>query len=237
MENPQFVIVTRRSQIVSRAQKTSISKFIVVKVKSEFLMSVTKIRPSGFCIVWSVYSNPGRGNIFSSSPKRSDRHWDPPSLPFIGYRDCFPGVKRPGRDVDLHTAPRLRMSGAIEPFPLHTFMSWTWNSPFYKLLWLLNSYRRFGEMPCSRGSRFVWNAATYLSNQMASITKNVCVLHIQSNTICVIHKNSLLLNQHNGDDVPQNGVISYKIIIHTIAVSSVASTVLRLANFNFVNSN
>ena len=37
------------------------------------------------------------------------------------------------------------------------------------------------------------------------ITKNFCVLHIQSNTttVCVIHKNSLLLNQHNGHDALQ----------------------------------
>jgi len=27
-------------------------------------------------------------------------------------------------------------------------------------------------------------------------------------TVCVIHKNSLLLNQHNGDDAPKNTVLT-----------------------------
>jgi hypothetical protein len=40
--------------------------------------------------------NPGGVEIFSIRP---DRPWGPPSLLYSGYR-VFPGVKRPGRDVD-----------------------------------------------------------------------------------------------------------------------------------------
>ena len=52
--------------------------------------------------------------------------------------------------------------------------------------------------------------ARFKSQPERPITKNFFVLHIQSNTtifhlvVCVIHKNSLLLNQHNGNDAPQN---------------------------------
>ena len=41
---------------------------------------------------------------------RPDRPWGPPSLLYNGYRVSFPGVKRPGRDVDHPPllAPRLK---------------------------------------------------------------------------------------------------------------------------------
>ena len=45
-------------------------------------------------------SGPDRGNRFFSSPKRSDRLWGPSSLPPNGYRDYFPGIKRPEREVN-----------------------------------------------------------------------------------------------------------------------------------------
>ena len=56
---------------------------------------------------WTVRgSNPGWGEIFRTRP---DRPWDPPSLPYNGYRLSFPGVQTPGRVVGHlpHLAPRL----------------------------------------------------------------------------------------------------------------------------------
>ena len=47
----------------------------------------------------------GRGHRFFSSPKRTDRLWGPHSLLFQGYRVSFPGIKRPGRDVDHSRRP------------------------------------------------------------------------------------------------------------------------------------
>jgi hypothetical protein len=53
---------------------------------------------------------------FSRAPWRAP---GPPSLLFNGHRCSFPGVKRPGREVDdhLHLVPMLRMSGAIRLLP------------------------------------------------------------------------------------------------------------------------
>jgi hypothetical protein len=45
--------------------------------------------------------------------------WDPPSLLFSGYLRFFPGVKRPGCEVN-HSPDlmlRLRMNGAMPPLP------------------------------------------------------------------------------------------------------------------------
>jgi hypothetical protein len=54
---------------------------------------------------WTVQSlNPDRGRRFFSSPKRPNRLWSPPSLPLNGYRDSFPGAKRPRRSVK-HSPP------------------------------------------------------------------------------------------------------------------------------------
>ena len=47
---------------------------------------------------WMAWgSDPSRGRIFRTHP---DWAWDPPSLLYNGYQVSFPGVKRPGRDVD-----------------------------------------------------------------------------------------------------------------------------------------
>jgi hypothetical protein len=46
-------------------------------------------------------SNPGGSVIFRT---RTDRPWGPLSLLYNGYRFSFPGVKRPGRDVN-HSHP------------------------------------------------------------------------------------------------------------------------------------
>ena len=52
--------------------------------------------------MWKVpASNTGGGKIFRT---RSDRPWSPPSPLYGGYRVSFPGVKRPGRDVN-HPPP------------------------------------------------------------------------------------------------------------------------------------
>ena len=42
--------------------------------------------------------NPDGGEIFRTRP---DRLWGPPIFLYNGYRVSFPGVKRPGRGVDL----------------------------------------------------------------------------------------------------------------------------------------
>ena len=45
---------------------------------------------------WKVRgSNSGGGEIFRTRPD-----WGPTNLLYNGYRVSFPGVKRPGRDVD-----------------------------------------------------------------------------------------------------------------------------------------
>ena len=48
--------------------------------------------------------NPGRVGVLFCSPKPPDRLWGPPSFLFVGYRGCFPGLKRPGRQVN-HSPP------------------------------------------------------------------------------------------------------------------------------------
>lgn len=63
-------------------------------------------------------SNPTRGKRFSSHPRRSNRKWNPPSLPantywknFLrGYSGCFMKLI-----THLHLRPRLRMRGAVPP--------------------------------------------------------------------------------------------------------------------------
>jgi hypothetical protein len=60
------------------------------------------------CGVWcrdSSVRNPPQGQeeIFSS-PLTTGRLWGPHSLPSIGYRELFSGLKRPGREADLSPA-------------------------------------------------------------------------------------------------------------------------------------
>jgi len=57
-------------------------------------------------------SGPDRGNRFLSSPKRSDRLWGPSSLPTNGYRDSFPGIKRP--ESEVHHSPSSRAESENE---------------------------------------------------------------------------------------------------------------------------
>lgn len=65
---------------------------------------------------------PGGGKICLSSPKRPDRLWDSPSLPFSGYRSSSLGIKRLGREVNH--SPGLGKNGAITLLCLYYFMAW-----------------------------------------------------------------------------------------------------------------
>jgi hypothetical protein len=51
---------------------------------------------------------PAKGRVFLY-PKRAYRPWDPPSLIYNGYRCSFPGVKRPGDDVDHSPAASVEV--------------------------------------------------------------------------------------------------------------------------------
>jgi hypothetical protein len=66
-----------------------------------------------FFFRFSVWSNPGGGEIFRSRP---DRPWGPPSLlyEYNGYRVSFPGVKRPGRGVDHPPSSSARVKERVE---------------------------------------------------------------------------------------------------------------------------
>jgi hypothetical protein len=70
-------------------------------------------------------SIPGRGWEFFSSP-RSNLLWDPPSLQSNGTRNCFLGVKRPGREAD-HSPPSSAevMNSWSYPFPPYAFIPFT----------------------------------------------------------------------------------------------------------------
>jgi len=59
-------------------------------------------------------------------PKRPQRLWGPTSPRFNGYwvisrRQNAQGEKL---TMHLHLVPKLRISGAIPPLPLHVFMAW-----------------------------------------------------------------------------------------------------------------
>lgn len=86
-----------------------------------------------------------KGQEMFSPPQHPYRFRGIPSYPFNWFRGSSPKVKRPGREVD-HSPPltlvtRLRMSGPINIFTLHSFMSWTRiRSPFYVPLLLSVTY-------------------------------------------------------------------------------------------------
>jgi hypothetical protein len=54
----------------------------------------------------------GEGEISSTCP---DRHWDPPSPLYNGYRVFFPGVKRPGRGVNHLPPASAEVTERVEP--------------------------------------------------------------------------------------------------------------------------
>ena len=50
----------------------------------------------------------------------------PIRLIFSGQPGCFPGINRPGRDINqLCPASTLRMSGSVSLLPLYAFMALT----------------------------------------------------------------------------------------------------------------
>jgi hypothetical protein len=54
--------------------------------------------------------------IFLGSSPRPRRLWGPPNLSYLmGTRRSFPGIKRPGREADLHLLPRLGTHGVLPP--------------------------------------------------------------------------------------------------------------------------
>jgi hypothetical protein len=73
------------------------------------------------------YRQESNDGIFFSSPPGPDRLRGPASLLPNGYwGDFSTEVKRPGREADHspHQVPRLRVLGAIPPFPQYLFMEW-----------------------------------------------------------------------------------------------------------------
>jgi hypothetical protein len=67
-------------------------------------------------------SNCGGGEIFSTRP---DLTWGPPSLLYNGYWVSFPGVKRPGRNVNQPPASssEVKESRTMPLHPLWSFMA------------------------------------------------------------------------------------------------------------------
>jgi hypothetical protein len=64
-----------------------------------------------------------------------------PTQPHIQW---VPGLKRPGRLVDLSPlVQRLRMSGAISPLLLYTSMGWIETSLTYLIIYLLHEAKSF----------------------------------------------------------------------------------------------
>ena len=65
-------------------------------------------------------STSGGGHSF---PTRPDRAWGPPSLLYNGYRVSFPGVKRPGREVDYPPSSIAKVQERVE---LHFYPPSLW---------------------------------------------------------------------------------------------------------------
>jgi hypothetical protein len=68
-------------------------------------------------------SIPG-GMRFFSTPQCPDRLWGSPSRLSNEYRGLFPGIKRPGREVDhsSQSSAKVKKGGALPPLP--TTSSW-----------------------------------------------------------------------------------------------------------------
>jgi len=72
---------------------------------------------------------------FFSSQKRPDRLRDPPSLLFSAYRGSFPGVKRPGPEVNYSppSSTEVKNEWVYTSSPLYAFMAWTGKTlPFFR---------------------------------------------------------------------------------------------------------
>jgi hypothetical protein len=85
----------------------------------------------GVGIAWSVAARrsgvwiPETQDIYLFST--TDRVWGPPSLPFNGYWDSFPGLMRPGREVDHPHPPRTEVKNewSCTSSRTNAFIAWT----------------------------------------------------------------------------------------------------------------
>jgi hypothetical protein len=73
--------------------------------------------------------NSGGGKRLSILRTSAERPLDAPGLLYNGYRGSFPGVKRPGRDVDHlpQSVPRLRISGSTHLFTVSLCARSAWH--------------------------------------------------------------------------------------------------------------
>ena len=118
----RYILWTFRNQVTfdktnpiyrQRSRCIDINIHINVDAASYMIYKLKTKRHTG----WTVRgSNPGRGEIFRTSP---DRPWGPPRLLYNGYWVSFSGVKRPGRGVDHppHIALRLKKEYSYTPTP------------------------------------------------------------------------------------------------------------------------
>ena len=75
--------------------------------------------------------------------KSSDQLWGPPGLLFYGYQGPFcqgQSIQAMNMTIHFHPVPRLRMSGAVHPLPLHAFMISRWTTSFNLLCILTISW-------------------------------------------------------------------------------------------------
>jgi hypothetical protein len=82
-------------------------------------------RYSVYATGWTVCgSNPGSVKIFSST-KRPHQLYGPPSPLFSWHLNCFPGVKRLGREADLSSPSRAEVKNKpIALLPIYSPMAW-----------------------------------------------------------------------------------------------------------------
>ena len=85
---------------------------------------------SGFFREWIHYG----GEIFRTFPYRS---LGPPSLLYNGYRISFPGVKRPGRDVNHTTTSNAEVKERVEIyFYSPSGLLWPVRGRNFRLMWM-----------------------------------------------------------------------------------------------------
>ena len=101
-----------------------ISCFRVYAVKTTLLLvteyerlSSTRGRVEQLSTDWMEQgSNCGTGKRFYVLQNRPELLWGPLRVPFIGYQDCFPGVKGPELEAD-HSHPSVAAVSLLLPTP------------------------------------------------------------------------------------------------------------------------
>jgi len=95
---------------------------------------------------WMERSSDGWVDKRLSSPNCRDRLWGPSSLPFIGNRDSFLGVKRSGREVDHSSPSSLEFEWAELYLHFPCMPSWCGQGWLYFFTghWLPVSYSLWG---------------------------------------------------------------------------------------------